>query len=39
MRRANFVDDVDVNAVVLSDQDVNFGGPFIALSWAGPFKK
>jgi hypothetical protein len=39
VRRANFVDDVDVNAVVLSDQNVNFGGPFIALSWAGPFKK
>jgi hypothetical protein len=38
-RRASFVDDVDVNAVVFSDQDVNFGGPFIALSWAGPFKK
>lgn len=39
VRRASFVDDVDVNAVVFSEQDVNFGGPFIALSWAGSFKK
>jgi hypothetical protein len=36
-RRANFVDDINPNNVVFSDEDVTFDGPFLGLAWHGEF--
>jgi hypothetical protein len=38
VRRARFVDDVDVNVVVFAEDDLTVDGPFVMVSWTAPLK-